>query len=101
MVFMQSNMSLKRWIQFNARNPLLVITLFLLLVSVSIFTSMHLQLNTNQLDSLNPQLRFVQDIRRVDEMIGGAGQLTVALKGEQTKELKQLSKNKNTCQSTA
>ena len=90
---MQSNMSLKRWIQFNARNPLLVITLFLLLVSVSIFTSMHLQLNTNQLDSLNPQLRFVQDIRRVDEMIGGAGQLTVALKGEQTKELKQIAQD--------
>jgi uncharacterized protein len=87
---MKSHQIVQRWIHFNTRNPLLILLLFSASVILSLWISTHLKLNTDQLDLLNPKMRFIQDIHRVNAMIGGAGQLTIAFKGDNSQALKQV-----------
>ncbi|RMG15772.1 MAG: export protein [Deltaproteobacteria bacterium] len=69
--------------------PGLFVTAILLLVAFSAWSASRLGLNTNQLDLIDQDLRAVKDVKRVVEMVGGAGHLILALRGSDEKKLKQ------------
>lgn len=79
---------LTRWVALCALRPRAVLTGVLLLTGLSLALALTLGLNTNQLEMISAQSRQVQDIHRVTDMIGGAGQLTIALRGEDPIQLK-------------
>lgn len=49
-----------------------------------------LTINTNQLDQLDPGIRPVRDMNRIIDMSGGAGMLTLALRGGDSEQLKRV-----------
>ncbi len=66
-----------------------VVVAILLLVAFSAWSASRLGLNTNQLDLIDQDLRAVKDVKRVVEMVGGAGHLILALRGSDETKLKQ------------
>ena len=83
-----SNPLLMRWVNFCGRNPLLMLGLTLLVSIISGFIALTLKINTNQLEMLDADAHQVQDIKRVADMIGGTGRLTLALRGGSPSYLK-------------
>ena len=79
---------LARWVALCARRPGAVIVSVLALGLASLAAALTLGLNTNQLEMISADSRQVRDIHRVTDMIGGAGQLTLALRGEDPAQLK-------------
>ena len=82
--------ALERWVGLCARRPLSALALTLALAAASVALALTLRVNTNQLEMISASSRQVQDIHRVTDMIGGAGQLTVALRGARPEVLKGL-----------
>jgi len=80
--------ALARWVQLCARRPRAVLFGLLTLTALSLASALTLGLNTNQLEMISADSRQVQDIHRVTDMIGGAGQLTIALRGQDPDQLK-------------
>ena len=80
--------ALERWVGLCARRPLAALSLTLALAAASVALALTLRVNTNQLEMISATSRQVRDIHRVTDMIGGAGQLTVALRGARPEALK-------------
>lgn len=76
------------WCRLVIAAPRAVLALVLLVAIVAGALGATLTLNTNQLDQLDPKLRAVADMKRVIDMSGGAGMLTVALRGDDPEALK-------------
>lgn len=79
---------LARWVALCAQRPRAVLLGVLSLTALSLAAALTLGLNTNQLEMISADSRQVQDIHRVTDMIGGAGQLTIALRGQEPDQLK-------------
>ncbi len=76
------------WSRFLLRRPHGIVAGLLFLTVVSVVLAQRLTINTNQLDLISQDLRQVQDVKRIVDMVGGAGHLIVALRCEDEKRLK-------------
>jgi len=65
----------------------IVVVLLLLTVGAGVLAR-QLTINTNQLDLISQDLRQVKDLKRVVDMVGGAGHLIVALRGSDEARLR-------------
>lgn len=72
------------------RRPGTVLVAVLLFAVVAGYGATKLRINTNQLDLISPKLKEVKDIRRIIDMIGGAGYLMVGVRGKDPKINKQV-----------
>jgi predicted RND superfamily exporter protein len=70
------------------RAPRAVLAIVFLVAVVGGVLGSTLTINTNQLELLDPAIRPVTDIKRVIDMSGGAGVLTIALRGHDAEQLK-------------
>jgi uncharacterized protein len=70
------------------RHPGKVALAVLLVTALSGLAASRLGLNTNQLDLIDQDLREVQDVKRVVDMVGGAGHLIIPLRGADSGTLK-------------
>ncbi len=59
-----------------------------MVASASAWGASQLTINPNQLDLISQDLRQVKDVKRVVDMIGGAGHLIMALRGSDEDLLK-------------
>jgi predicted RND superfamily exporter protein len=76
------------WTRLLLRRPGTVALVLLALAAVSVVGAQRLTLNTNQLDLISQDLRQVKDVKRVVDMVGGAGHLILTLRGGDEKKLK-------------
>jgi predicted RND superfamily exporter protein len=70
------------------RHPVAVLLILSTLALGSGWAASKLTINSNQLDLISQDLRQVQDVKRVVDMVGGAGHLMLALRGDDPKLLK-------------
>ncbi len=70
------------------RRPVAVILILSILALGSGWAASRLTINSNQLDLISQDLRQVKDVKRVVDMVGGAGFLMVGIRGEDEKALK-------------
>src|SRR5687767_8536591 len=82
---------LQAWCALVSRRPGWVVVILLVLAALSAAGAAQLTINTNQLDLISPDLRQVKDVKRIDNMIGGAGSLIIALRGNDEVVLKAVS----------
>src|SRR5262245_47067560 len=78
---------------FIVRHPLpVLLTLFILGVASGWATvELRGRINTNQLDLISQDMQEVKDAKRVIDMVGGTGYLSLTLRSEDDKVLKQVS----------
>ncbi len=76
------------WTRLLLRRPGAVVLALLALAIASGVLAQRLTLNTNQLDLISQDLRQVKDVKRVVDMVGGAGHLIMALRGSDAAKLK-------------
>ncbi len=83
---------LERIIAAYARAVLARPGLFLLglsvLTALSVWAASQLTINTNQLDLISQELQAVKDVKRVVDMVGGAGHLIIGVRGSDEKNIK-------------
>lgn len=79
------------WCAAALSRPGLLVIILLVLAAVSGAASSRLTINTNQLELISQDLRQVKDVKRVGDMIGGAGTLIIALRGNDEATLKGVS----------
>ena len=80
----------KLWCGALLRAPGAVLVVVLVLAGLGAFLGTQLTINTNQLDQLDPDIRAVRDAERVIDMSGGAGILTLALRGQDPRLLERV-----------
>jgi predicted RND superfamily exporter protein len=73
------------------RRPLAVLLVLLTLGAAATVATSRLTINSNQLDLISQDLPEVKEVKRVIDMIGGAGFLMVAIRGDDTEQLKKVS----------
>ena len=73
------------------RRPLAVLLTLAILGAAATWGTAHLTVNSNQLDLISQDLREVKDLKRVIDMVGGAGFLMLALRSADEKQLKSVS----------
>jgi len=73
------------------RRPLAVLLVLLLLGAAATVATTRLTINSNQLDLISQDLPEVKEVKRVIDMIGGAGFLMLAIRGNDTDQLKKVS----------
>jgi predicted RND superfamily exporter protein len=78
------------WCGALLRAPVAVLMAILAVAAVGTVLGTRLTINTNQLDQLDPDIRAVRDTERVIDMSGGAGMLTLALRGQDPELLKRV-----------
>ncbi len=78
----------KLWCLVLLKAPGKVASALLLITAISFGLASQLRINTNQLELLDQDLRQVRNVKRVVDMIGGAGFLTLALRGNDPELLK-------------
>ncbi len=78
------------WADFIVARPWQVVLGLLVLTAASAYAATQLRINTNQLDLISQDLQAVKDVKRVVDMVGGAGHLILALRGKDEKVLKQV-----------
>ncbi|MBM4342264.1 MAG: MXAN_6521/LA_1396 family lipoprotein [Deltaproteobacteria bacterium] len=78
------------WADFIVARPWQVVLGLLALTVASAYAATLLRINTNQLDLISQDLQAVKDVKRVVDMVGGAGHLILALRGKDEKVLKQV-----------
>lgn len=76
------------WARLVVRRPGRVLAAILALGAVSAFATTRLRINSNQLDLIRQDLPEVQELKRVIDMIGGAGDLVIALRSSDPKLLR-------------
>jgi predicted RND superfamily exporter protein len=76
------------WCALVVRRPGLLAMVLLALAAVSGILASRLSLNTNQLELISQDLRQVKDVKRISDMIGGAGTLIIGLRGNDEAMLK-------------
>lgn len=70
------------------RRPGALLVALLLVGAASVYGALQLTVNSNQLDLISQDLQPVKDVKRVVDMVGGAGHLILALRGNDEKVLK-------------
>lgn len=73
------------------RRPLAVLLVLVLLGTAATVATTRLTINSNQLDLISQDLPEVKEVKRVIDMIGGAGFLMLAIRGNDTEQLKKVS----------
>ncbi|WP_257453354.1 efflux RND transporter permease subunit [Archangium lipolyticum] len=73
------------------RRPGLVLLAILALFGVSMWGTLKLTINSNQLDLISQDLPEVKEVKRVIDMVGGSGYLMLALRGDDEATLKKVS----------
>src|SRR5437763_60159 len=86
-----SNRILGPYARFIVRRPLLVILSLLSLGIAAGFAALHLGINSNQLELISQDLTEVKEVKRVIDMVGGAGFLMVGVRATDEKTLKGVS----------
>ena len=81
---------LQIWCAVLLRAPRAVLAAVLIVAAVGTWLGTRLTINTNQLDQLDPDIRAVEDAERIIDMSGGAGMLTLALRGNDPELLKKV-----------
>jgi len=76
------------WCGVLLRAPRLILALVALVALAAGALGTTLTINTNQLDQLDPGIRPVRDMNRIIDMSGGAGMLTIGLRGDDPEALK-------------
>jgi predicted RND superfamily exporter protein len=76
---------------FIVRHPLWVLVTLLVLGIGAFWASLHLTINSNQLDLISQDLQEVKDVKRVIDMVGGTGHLMLGLRSADEKVLKGVS----------
>ncbi len=77
-----------RLLALMTARPGTLLAILVILGTASGWGASQLTINTNQLDLISQDLRQVKDVKRVVDMIGGAGHLILALRGSDEKLLK-------------
>jgi predicted RND superfamily exporter protein len=72
------------------RNPLAVLLAVLALFGVSLWATLKLTVNSNQLELIDQELPEVQEVKRVIDMVGGAGHLMIGLRSDDEATLKKV-----------
>ncbi len=78
------------WTGLVVRYPALVTLGLLAVGAVALLLASQLTLDTNQLDLLDADMRAVTDAKQIIDATGGAGFLTLALRGSDTDRLKKV-----------
>jgi len=86
---------MEAWADQLVRRPGSILIALLLLTGLSVWGALRLTINTNQLDLISQQLRAIQDVKRVVDMVGGAGHLIIAFRGSDEAVLKQVADDMN------
>lgn len=73
------------------KHPLAVLVVLLVALVLSVLAASRLTINSNQLDLISKDLREVKDVKRVIDMVGGAGYLMLGLRGTDEPQLKAVS----------
>ncbi|MCA9544510.1 MAG: export protein, partial [Myxococcales bacterium] len=76
-----ANRIVNAWSSLLVRRPGAVLLAVMLLAVAAGGAASRLTINTNQLDLISQDLRQVKDVKRVVDMVGGAGHLILALRG--------------------
>ena len=83
------------WANFIVAKPWTVVLTLLGLSLASGYAASTLTINTNQLDLISQDLQSVKDVKRVVDMVGGAGHLILALRGQDATTLKAVADDLN------
>ena len=70
------------------RHPGKVLLVLVALAVAAGFAASHLTINSNQLDLISQDLIEVKDVKKVIDMVGGAGYLMLGIRGQDEKTLK-------------
>ncbi|HLT29669.1 MAG TPA: MMPL family transporter [Myxococcaceae bacterium] len=70
------------------RHPVAVLVILAVLALGSGWAASRLTINSNQLDLISQDLQEVKDVKRVTDMIGGAGHLIIGVRGDDLDQLK-------------
>ncbi len=68
--------------------PGLFLVALAVLTALSVWAASLLTINTNQLDLISQDLQAVKDVKRVVDMVGGAGHLIIGVRGADEKNIK-------------
>ena len=68
--------------------PGALLALLTVLTGLSIWAASFLTINTNQLDLISQELQAVKDVKRVVDMVGGAGHLIIGVRGSDEATIK-------------
>ncbi len=86
---------LTRWTTSYAgvivRNPAKVLILLLTLTAISTWLAFQLRIESDQLSLISQDLPEVKEVKRVIDMVGGAGYLMLGLRGQDADTLKKVS----------
>ncbi|MBM4377875.1 MAG: MMPL family transporter [Deltaproteobacteria bacterium] len=72
------------------RNPLAVLLMVLAIFGSSLWMTSRLTINSNQLELIDQNLPEVQEVKRVIDMVGGAGHLLMGLRSDDEATLKKV-----------
>ena len=72
------------------RQPGAVLLVILAIFGVSLWGTLKLRINSNQLDLISQDLPEVKEVKRVIDMVGGSGHLMLALRGDDEATLKKV-----------
>ncbi len=70
------------------RRPGTLLIALIVVTAASVWAASRLTINTNQLDLISQDLQAVKDVKRVVDMVGGAGHLIIPVRGNDEKLLK-------------
>lgn len=70
------------------RRPGTLLLALIVVTAASVWGASRLTINTNQLDLISQDLQAVKDVKRVVDMVGGAGHLIIPVRGNDEKLLK-------------
>ncbi|HZN92038.1 MAG TPA: MMPL family transporter, partial [Myxococcales bacterium] len=80
--------ALHRYADLVTARPGRVLVILLVLTALSGWAASRLRINSNQLDLISQDLQEVKDVKRVIDMVGGAGHLIIALRSSDEKTMK-------------
>ncbi len=83
-----STRAAKAYAGLIVHHPGKVLLLLAVLGVAATYATTQLTINSNQLDLISQDLQEVKDVKRVIDMVGGAGHLIMAFRGEDLKQLK-------------
>ena len=81
--------------QLVVRRPATMLAGLVILALLSTWATTRLTINANQLDLIRQDLPEVKDVRRVIDMVGGAGYLVIGLRGSDPKTLRSVADDLN------
>src|SRR5690348_158850 len=88
---MASHRFLNAYANLIIRHPLMVLLVLVGLGIASTIATTKLRINSNQLDLISQDLPEVKQVKRVIDMVGGAGYLMMGLRSNDEKQLKAVS----------